>query len=189
MSTGRAAMTPEQAAASLEKQYKSQLDAQLKKAEAAYTQNANNYRSQLDKAPEAYQAMRNQAYTQNALAEQARKENMANMGLSGAGGTSQTLQQRNQTALLNAVGDISRQQQDYTDNINGSRQPGYAVQRRYLCAGAARQSSTPLMAYDHVAAADRATVELSEVFAGVGACRKAHYQGPVRAVDGIRLRR
>lgn len=118
MSTGRAAMTPEQAAASLEKQYKSQLDAQLKKAEAAYTQNANNYRLQLDKAPEAYQAMRNQAYTQNALAEQARKENMANMGLSGAGGTSQTLQQRNQTALLNTVGDISRQQQDYTDNIN-----------------------------------------------------------------------
>jgi hypothetical protein len=118
MSTGRAAMMPEQAKVSLEKQYKSQLEAQRKKAEAAYTQNVSSYQTQLAKAPEAYQALRNQAYTENALAEQSRKENMANMGLSGAGGTSQTLQQRNLTALLNAVGDINRQQQDYTDNIN-----------------------------------------------------------------------
>jgi len=118
MSTGRAAMTPEQAKASLEKQYKSQLEAQLKKAEAAYTQSVNSYQAQLAKAPEAYQTLRNQAYTEHALAEQSRKENMANMGLSGAGGTSQTLQQRNQTALLKTVGDINRQQQDYTDNIN-----------------------------------------------------------------------
>jgi hypothetical protein len=43
---------------------------------------------------------------------------MANMGLSGAGGTSQTLQQRNQTSLLGAVGDANRQQQDFSDNIN-----------------------------------------------------------------------
>lgn len=118
MSISSTAMTPEQAKASLEKQYKSQLEAQLKKAEAAYEQNVSSYQAQLAKAPEAYQALRNQAYTENALAEQSRKENMANMGLSGAGGTSQTLQQRNQTALLKTVGDINRQQQDYTDNIN-----------------------------------------------------------------------
>lgn len=74
--------------------------------------------AQKDKAPDIYDPLRNEAYTSNETAERSRREAMANMGLSGAGGTSQTLQQRNTNALLNSLGDISRQQQDYTNNIN-----------------------------------------------------------------------
>ena len=99
-------------------QYKNMLEAQKTKLDAAYQQNKTAYNKQLSDAPEQYQGIKNEAYTNNALAEQTRKENMANMGLSGAGGTSQTLQQRNQTSLLNTLGDASRQEQDYTDNIN-----------------------------------------------------------------------
>jgi hypothetical protein len=116
--TTSTAMTSEQARAAIEEQYKYQLDAQKAKTKGAYDQSVNTYTDQKDKADETYQPMRNQAYTENAMAEQARKENMANMGLSGAGGTSQTLQQRNQTSLLSTLGDVNRQQQDYTDNIN-----------------------------------------------------------------------
>jgi len=100
------------------KGYSDQLKAQTTKIDAAYKQNKATYDKQLADAPEKYQGIRNQAYTENAMSEQSRKENMANMGMSGAGGTSQTLQQRNQTSLLNAVGDANRQQQDFTDNIN-----------------------------------------------------------------------
>ncbi len=105
-------------AQTIDEQYRKQLEAQQTKLGAAYSQNRAGYEKQLADAPEQYQAMRNQAYTDNAMAEQARKENMANMGMSGAGGTSQTLQQRNQTSLLDTLGATSRQQQDYTDNIN-----------------------------------------------------------------------
>ncbi len=101
----------------IKKQYQAQLKAQTKQLESGYGQNRQNYGKQMAEAGEQYQTVRNQAHAGNALAEQARRENMANMGMSGAGGTSQTLQQRNQTALLDTVGDANRQQQDYTDNI------------------------------------------------------------------------
>lgn len=101
----------------IDDQYGAQLAAQKKKLEAGYGQGRQNYGKQMADAGDQYQGLRNQAHTGNAMAEQARKENMANMGMSGAGGTSQSLQQRNQTALLNTVGDVNRQQQDYTDNI------------------------------------------------------------------------
>jgi hypothetical protein len=110
--------TPPDQTGNIKQTYKDQLAAQQTKTNAAYDQNVAGYNKQLADAPEQYQSMRNQAYTENAMAEQSRKENMANMGLSGAGGTSQTLQQRNQPSLLSAVGDANRQQQDFTDNIN-----------------------------------------------------------------------
>jgi LysM repeat protein len=71
-----------------------------------------------NKAPDIYNPLRSEAYTNNEMAERSRREAMANMGYSGAGGTSQTLQQRNTNALLTSLGDISRQQQDYTNNID-----------------------------------------------------------------------
>ncbi len=101
----------------IDDQYAAQLAAQKKQLESNYGQGRQGYGKQMAEAGEQYQGMRNHAYADNAMAEQARKENMANMGMSGAGGTSQTLQQRNQTALLDTVGDANRQQQDYTDNI------------------------------------------------------------------------
>ena len=103
--------------AAIDDQYKAALDAQKKQLESSYGQSRQGYGKQMAEAGDQYQQIRNQAHTQNAMSEQSRKESMANMGLSGTGGTSQSLQQRNQTALLDTVGAANRQQQDYSDNI------------------------------------------------------------------------
>ena len=78
---------------------------------AAINQNIAN-------AGQTYQPVRDTAYVNNMLAEQRRKENMANMGLSGAGGTSRTLQQSNQNQMLNTLGAADRQRQAYIDQQN-----------------------------------------------------------------------
>ena len=88
-----------------------QLEAELAKAKAEYD-------AQISNAPNTYDAIRDKAGVDKEMAERARRESMANMGLSGAGGMSQTLAQRGRNAYLGAVGDADRQQQDYVDNIN-----------------------------------------------------------------------
>ena len=102
----------------IEEQYLKELAAQKAQLKAGYDQNAAAYQKQLGDAAAQYQQLKNDAYVNNALAERARRENVANMGLSGEGGTSQTLQQRHTAMLLGMLGDASRQQQDYTDNVN-----------------------------------------------------------------------
>lgn len=102
----------------IEEQYAQSLEAQKAQLKAGYDQNAAAYQKQLGDAAAQYQQLKNDAYVNNALAERARRENVANMGLSGLGGASQTLQQRNTAALLGALGDASRQQRDYEDNVN-----------------------------------------------------------------------
>ena len=98
--------------------YDNQFAAQQSQMQEALAQAiASQQKSITDAAPD-YQEMRNEAYTTQAMLERARKENMANMGLSGAGGTSQTYQQRNDISLRNILGSTNRQQQDYTDNVN-----------------------------------------------------------------------
>lgn len=91
---------------------------QMAALEGQYSQKKNEYSKQIDKAPQTYDPLRNKAYVDYGMAERSRRESIANTGLSGAGGMSQTLQQRNTRSLLGTLGDISRQQQDYTDNIN-----------------------------------------------------------------------
>ncbi len=102
----------------IEEQYAKDLAAQKAHLKAGYDQSSAVYQKQISDAAAQYQQLKNEAYVNSALAERARRENVANMGLSGEGGTSQTLQQRNAAALLEALGDASRQQQDYTDNVN-----------------------------------------------------------------------
>lgn len=102
----------------IEDQYAKELAAQKAQLKAGYDQSAAAYQKQMADAAGQYQQLKNEAYVNNALAERARQENVANMGLSGEGGSSQTLQQRNTAALLEALGSASRQQQDYTDNVN-----------------------------------------------------------------------
>lgn len=102
----------------IQSQYDKLTQAQMAQLEAQYAQNVAAYQKQLADAPGQYQQLRNEAYVNNALAQRARRENMANMGLSGLGGTSQTLEQRNNARLLGTLGDVSRQQQGFTDNIN-----------------------------------------------------------------------
>ncbi len=102
----------------IEEQYLNDLAAQKARLKAGYDQNAAAYQKQIGNAAAQYQQLKNEAYVNNALAERARRENVANLGLSGEGGTSQTLQQRNTAILLNTLGAASRQQQDNTDSVN-----------------------------------------------------------------------
>jgi len=106
------------AANAIDERYENLTNAQIAQLKAAYAQSAAEYQRQLDSAPAQYQSLRNEAYVNHALTERARQESIANMGLSGSGGTSQTIAQRNTGSLLGTLGDVSRQQQDFTDNIN-----------------------------------------------------------------------
>ena len=102
----------------IEEQYAKDLAAQKAQLKAGYDQNSAAYEKQMTEAAAQYQQLKNEAYVNNALAERSRRESVANMGLSGEGGASQTLQQRNAASLLETLGDASRQQQDYTDHVN-----------------------------------------------------------------------
>ena len=102
----------------IEEQYEQTLAAQKAQIKAAFDQNTSAFQKKLSETAAQYGQLKNEAYVNNALAERGRRENIANRGLSGAGGTSQTLQQRNTAALLGTLGDVSRQQQDYTDDVN-----------------------------------------------------------------------
>ena len=108
-------MTPEQ---QIKNRYLETRKAQKAQIDAAYLNQKSSYQKQIKDAPGTYQPLRNQAYVNNAMAERGRREQMANMGQSAAGGMSQTLQQRNTNQLLNTVGDATRQQQGYIDNVN-----------------------------------------------------------------------
>ncbi len=102
----------------IEEEYEQTLAAQKAQIKAEFDQNTSAFQKKLNEAAAQYGQLKNEAYVNNALAERGRRENIANRGLSGAGGTSQTLQQRNTAALLGTLGDVSRQQQDYTDDVN-----------------------------------------------------------------------
>ena len=99
-------------------QYDEQLAASKAQLEAQLTQAQAGYKAQLGNANVAYDKMRDKAGVDSAMAERVRRESMANMGLSGAGGMSQTLVQRGRNAYLSEVGSADRQEQDYRDNIN-----------------------------------------------------------------------
>jgi len=102
----------------IEEQYKNLLKAQTETLSADYENSSSGYENQLEQSDATYQPLRNEAYVNKAMAERTRKENMANMGLSGEGGTSLSLQQRNTGNLNSTLGDISQQEQSYEDEIN-----------------------------------------------------------------------
>lgn len=102
----------------IEEQYEQSLAAQKAQLKTTFDQSTLVYQRKLNEAAAQYGQLKNEAYVNNALAERARRENIANMGLSGGGATSQTLEQRNTAALLGTLGDATRQQQDDTDNVN-----------------------------------------------------------------------
>ncbi len=70
----------------IEEQYLNDLAAQKARLKAGYDQNAAAYQKQIGNAAAQYQQLKNEAYVNNALAERARRENVANLGLSGEGG-------------------------------------------------------------------------------------------------------
>jgi hypothetical protein len=98
--------------------YENSKKAQIETLQGQYDTQYADYEKQKNDAPKKFDPLRNEAYVNTQMAERSRKEAMANMGLSGAGGMSQTLQQRNINTLLSTLGGISRQQQDFTDNVD-----------------------------------------------------------------------
>jgi len=101
----------------IDEQYAQLLAAQTARLNAERAVGENNLNNQLAQSDATYQPLRNEAYVNTALAEKTRRENMANMGLSGEGGTSLSLQQRNAGSLLSTLGDISREQQGFENEI------------------------------------------------------------------------
>ncbi len=65
-----------------------------------------------------YRSLVNQAAAGNAMQERARRESMANMGLSGAGGTSRTQAQMASNNLANQIGSIKLQQKQYNEEVD-----------------------------------------------------------------------
>lgn len=102
---------------SIEDLYDNTYKAQKEQIEKGFKKTSNEYGHQLEKGKKQYSDLIDDAYANNVMQERARREHMANMGLSAAGGTSRTIQQRYTNNLNDQVGDIKRQRQDFTDNV------------------------------------------------------------------------
>jgi len=102
----------------IDDRWKSTTKAQTAQRSAQHQAEKANIQSQVGKTQRQYDSMKNQAVTGHRMQERTRRERMANMGLSGAGGTSRTFAQRNRNNLNNQLGSVAQQRQDYTNNVN-----------------------------------------------------------------------
>lgn len=84
---------------------------------AAVTAGRTAYQNQIGSADSSYKALRNEAYASDQTAQRTLRERMANLGMSAGGGKSMTLDSQRQSALLNRMGEISRQKQQYLDDL------------------------------------------------------------------------
>lgn len=91
-----------------------QTAAQQKSYEAAQ----EPYKYNLSQAQSIYQPARNELYTQNATAERALREQLANIGASGSSGYSQRSQQQLAQALQSGLTSTDLEQQAYIDEQN-----------------------------------------------------------------------
>lgn len=110
-------MNPNQRGDLINKRWDDTKKVQRAKLDSQYNTTKAELENQLNQTGQ-YNAMRNQASVNHAMQERARKEQMANMGMSGAGSTSRTFQQRNTNNLNNQIGSVNRQAQDYKNNVN-----------------------------------------------------------------------
>lgn len=99
-------------------QYQQLIDAQKAQLGADYNNQLGNYNSERDKSVGEYRSLVNQASSTSAMQERARKESMANMGLSAAGGTSRTHAQMANSNLANQIGSIQLQQKQYNEEVD-----------------------------------------------------------------------
>jgi hypothetical protein len=76
------------------------------------------YQRQIEQAPTTYQPLRNEAYTNDQMAQRTLRERLANMGMNATGGKSLTLENQRAMGLQNRLGDINRQQQKFIDDAN-----------------------------------------------------------------------
>lgn len=105
-------------AGSIEGMYDDALKKQGEAIDANIAAGKLDYQKQINEAPKTYDPMRNEAHTNDQMAQRTLRERMANMGMGAGGGKSMTLDNQRQSALLNRLGDISRQQQQFVDDAN-----------------------------------------------------------------------
>lgn len=94
----------------IKSRYLTALEANKAKNEALAVSEKQLIQDEINSLNQKYQSMSNEAYLTTAKTQRQNAENLANMGLSADGGTSQTLKNRSQTQLLNELGTIKRQE-------------------------------------------------------------------------------
>lgn len=90
--------------------YKSALDARIAAINAGRDAEIAAQNKLISELPGQYDPMRNEAYTNDQVAQRQLRERMANLGAGAGGGTSLTFDTRRQMALQGQLGDINRQQ-------------------------------------------------------------------------------
>lgn len=83
---------------------------------------ALGYNNNISQLGQNYTTQRNDAAVNSALQKKALQENMANMGLSGAGGTSQTMQLQRANNLNSNLASIGTAEQNAINDLNTQRQ-------------------------------------------------------------------
>ena len=94
----------------IKSRYLTALEANKAKNESLAASEKQLIQDEINSLNQKYQPMSNEAYLTTAKTQRQNAENLANMGLSADGGTSQTLKNRSQTQLLNELGTIKRQE-------------------------------------------------------------------------------
>jgi len=153
---------------------KNMYDPQRTAVNSAYNATAGDLNAQITNAPATYQPARNDAYTTALQQQRLYNENMANMGYSGAGGMSQTLQQRASNNLQSTLGTINTSQQEYINGL-ASELRNAAVTRDTALAGVEADKGSALIGaasaeqsrYDQLYAAGFITAEQYEQKTGI----------------------
>lgn len=95
--------------------YESALQARLAQLKANRDIGINEQQALIDTSGQSYNPLRNEAFTQDQIAQKNLRERLANMGMGATGGTSQTLDLQRSMGLRGQLGQIGLQQQNYID--------------------------------------------------------------------------
>lgn len=98
------------------KAYDNSLAAKLSSIDTDTQQAVAEQQKTIDDSKYTYQPLKNQAYAENLANQRTLRENMANMGMSGGGGKSLTLENKLASSQQNTLAGIALQQQQLIDN-------------------------------------------------------------------------
>lgn len=98
------------------KAYDSSLAAKITSIDTGTQQAVQQQQKTIDDSKYTYQPLQNQAYANNLSNQRTLRENMANMGMSGGGGKSLTLENKLASSQQNTLANIALQQQQLIDN-------------------------------------------------------------------------
>ena len=108
--------TPQsQSAQNINTIYDDRLAGMMGQLQSGYQSTLGGLNQQIGQMPAQYQQLRDRAFVDSLMQKNRSAEQLANLGYSGGGGLSQTLQGRNNTQLLNTLGGANLGQQQATD--------------------------------------------------------------------------